>query len=134
MQRTSAVLTLCVLYPGALMAEPIYLDCQVSEGANQNKFSVKLDEASGKVTHTSKDGSAFNAEGFFAANSISYQKITAQGGIRLTIRYEIDRSSLVANQIVIIEAVDPRVAAAVPAETSTMSGSCTVVRVSGRKI
>lgn len=133
MLRTT-VWSLLVFCPSMVLAEPIYLDCEVSKGSEQEKFSVKLDESSGKITHTRDNGSAFNAEGFFAANSISYQKIDIIGGIRVTFRYKIDRTNLSVSKVFVAEPADPKYAAQIPAETTTMDGICSVVKVSGRKI
>ena len=134
MSRVNVVLPLIFLYPSLVLAEPIYLDCKVSRDKEQKKFSVKLDELSGKITHTRENGSAFNADGFFAANSITYQKIDVLSEIKVTFRYEIDRTDLKAAEVFVAEPADPKYAAQIPAETITMTGSCKLVNVSGRKI
>ena len=74
------------LSPVLAHAEPVYLDCKVSSGTEQKKFAVKLDEDSGKITHTRENGSAFNSEGFFAANTITYQDIDIMSGIKITFK------------------------------------------------
>ena len=133
MSRSQTLLLLTALCPFVVLAEPTYLDCQLSKGANEkSKFSLKLDEASGKVTHTSYDGSAFNADGFFAANTISYQQIIVENGIKLTKRYEIDRTTLKFNSVWVLEPVDPGIAW--DKKPTTLEGNCSVVKVSGRKI
>lgn len=93
-----------------------------------------MDESSGNITHTRENGSAFNADGFFAANSITYQQIDVVSSIKITFRYEIDRKNLKATEAFVAEPVDPTYAAQIPAKTMTMSGGCDLVRVSGRKI
>jgi hypothetical protein len=134
MLKTVLMLSSLVLFSSASFAESTYLDCQVASKTEQKKFSVRLDEASGKVTHTSEDGSAFNAEGFFAANSISYQRISLSGDLKITFRYEIDRSNLKIKEVFEVAAVNPKIAAQVPAKILTMDGSCSVVKVGARKI
>ena len=41
-------------------AKPIYIDCSASSENSKESFSVKLDESTGKITHTAENGSAFN--------------------------------------------------------------------------
>lgn len=116
-------------------AAPAYLDCTVAGDSEQKKFSVKLDESSGQITHTSEKGGAFNAKGFFAAKTISYQNVSIMGGsLKVTFQYTIDRTTLKVREAFIAEPTDPRLLEKVPAETRTMEGSCSVVSVSGRKI
>jgi hypothetical protein len=133
MFRSKTTFLLVLLYPFVAVAAPTYLDCQLSQGGNEkSKFQVKLDEASGKITHTSYDGSAYNADGFFAANTISYQRIIVESGVKLTIAHEINRTTLRFKQTYLIEALDPKI----PWEKnpSTNEGNCSVVKVGARKI
>lgn len=70
-------------------------------------FSVKLDEQTNKVTHTNSDGSAFNTEGFFSANTVIYQKIRIMGGnLEITQKYEISREDLSLKFQLVSEPVD----------------------------
>lgn len=111
-------ITLCftcliLISPAFTSATPIYLNCVIETVARsqigeefdnvtgrKSEFSVKLDEASGKVTHTSNGKTLtglkqFNSEGFFSASSISYQnKFKVDRDSVVTEIYEIDRSSL----------------------------------------
>lgn len=80
-----------------VVAKPVYLDCVVGKGDSEAKFSVKVDEETGKVTHTQKGGFAFNTEGFFAVDKITYQKIDLYSGIKMVRRYEISRLDLTAS-------------------------------------
>jgi hypothetical protein len=51
-------------------AKPIYLDC----GETPNgKYSIKIDEDTGKITQTIGDN-AINANGFFSPDTISYKE------------------------------------------------------------
>ena len=82
--KTTLYFTVLILtYPAITLAAPIYLTCEIETASKtevgaqfdeltgtKNEFSVKLDEASGKVTHTSNGKSLsgskqFNSEGFF---------------------------------------------------------------------
>jgi hypothetical protein len=107
---------LILFIPTITLAEPVYVKCVMSTTAasdlgkifdestgSKNEFSVKLDEDSGKITHTitSKaltDFTRFNCEGFFSASTISYAyNFTILEEIEknvLTESYEIDRSNL----------------------------------------
>lgn len=115
-------------------AAPAYLDCHVSTKAEHKYFSVKLDESSGKITHTWSDGGAFNAEGFFAAETISYQQISILGGVKITMKYQIDRSTLDAKEESTVESADRQYASEVPPSTEILKGKCKLVEVTKRKI
>lgn len=127
-------ITLIISLPSIVVAAPIYLDCVISGEEEALNYSVKLDESSGRVTHTWTDGSAFNSEGFFSANTISYQEIMIVQEIKITMRYEINRSTLMANRQSNIEALNPEYASLVPTSIDLMKGTCTVVNVEDRKI
>jgi hypothetical protein len=81
-------------------AAPVYLDCVTKfdspppGAASEFRFSVKIDEASGNVTHTDSDGSAFNAKGFFSAREVGYNVESESDTFNKTIAYKIDRSNL----------------------------------------
>ena len=123
--RFALLLALC---PVALWAEPVYLDCRVS---GEKPFSVKLDEASGKVTHTASSYYAFNVDGFFTAHSIAYQQVTKIGdSMRSVVRYEIDRTTLAAKQIVMLQGV----IRGTEQKPSVSNGECHIAKVTGRKI
>lgn len=123
-----------VFFATAASGKPIYLSCKVSDGKDTKEFNTKLDEQSGKVTHTDKSGEAFNAEGFFAANKISYQRINIGGGIKISFIYEIDRTTLNVNEVFSAEPSDPKMALEIPGTKSMMSGSCEIQEVTKRKI
>lgn len=112
--------------PVVASAESAYLDCEMQgDRGDYFKFQIKVDEGSGKITHTQENGLAFNAEGFFASNTISYQKIDLVGGLKITLRYEINRSTLVVTRSMIIGSGH---------DGSPMTGKCELTRVSDRKI
>lgn len=81
-------------------AAPVYLDCVTRfenpppGAASEFRFSVKIDEASGNVTHTDSDGSAFNAQGFFTAREVGYNVESVSDTFNKTVAYKIDRSDL----------------------------------------
>lgn len=107
-------------------AEAAYLDCELQgDRGDSLKFQVKVDEASGKVTHTQDNGMAFNTEGFFAPNAISYQKIDLVAGLKMTLRYEINRTTLAITRTMAIGTGQPG-----PGTT----GKCELARVADRKI
>ncbi len=96
--RTSILALAISLATSAAHSEPIYLTCS-SDG--ETRFSVKLDESNGKITHTRESagiydaiGSAFNAEGFFSANEISYQNISFHDPFKNIDQYKINRTDL----------------------------------------
>lgn len=81
-------------------AAPVYLDCvpisnnPSSEVAREFSFSVKIDEASGNITHTDADGAAFNAKGFFTAGEVGYKQIEDTELSESETSYKIDRTNL----------------------------------------
>lgn len=138
---------LALIFPATLLAAPIYLRCEIETvekndlGAemdkltgSKNEFSVKLDEASGKVTHTSNgktltSSNQFNSEGFFSASTISYQnKYRIDSDSTVTDIYEIDRSNL--NVTMTSKVRVPGIEIKVLGKT----GSCKIEKVKQNKI
>lgn len=132
--KKSLVVFIFTLISLNVFSEPVYLKCSVTN-TETTKFSIKLDEQNAKITHTYADGSAFNADGFFSANAISYQKIQFYGGQTLKTLYEIDRTSL---NIVITfhaEPTDPKYRSQIEPVHSVTKGACELEKVSpDRKI
>ncbi|TMN32542.1 hypothetical protein [Pseudoalteromonas sp. S2755] len=114
-----------------VVAKPVYLDCVVGEKDSRSEFSVKVDEDTGKVTHTFKVGSAFNTEGFFAVDKITYQKVDLYSGIKMVRRYEISRidlTSSMTSEMTSIEFPDQ-----VKPTYLRSEGKCELVKVEERK-
>ncbi len=134
MRTITIAIAAAIFFASAAYAKPIYLDCILLYKSDRTPFSVKLDEASGKITHTKDDGSAFNTEGFFASNTISYQYATFSNdnAISRTFKYEIDRTSLKVKRDFVLESVQ------FPDDISPSGfeseGFCRVVEVADRKI
>lgn len=118
------------------LAEPTYLDCfTVNEENQKSTYSIKLDESTGKITHTHKNGSAFNSEGFFNANSIRYKNVSNTGGLLIMDTYEINRNTLGFSRHLETEPVNPEFLEAVPRQTiMNVTGQCDIVKVNNRKI
>jgi hypothetical protein len=97
--RVISTAILLVLAGGAVAA-PVYLDCVTRPdnpppgAAREFRFSVKIDEASGNITHTDADGSAFNAEGFFTAGEVGYKRDSVSDEFIKTTSYLINRTDL----------------------------------------
>lgn len=121
-----------ILICSVAFAEPVYLDCTIGSGKETRHFSVKLDEATGKITHTNKNGSAYNSEGFFSANEITYQKIIITSGIKVTDQYRINRTDLSVKFNFTVETTEYR--NKIPAKTLGKTGSCKIITVKKRKI
>jgi hypothetical protein len=129
---TALFFTFSILITSICSAEPIYLDCE-TKGEDSRNFAVKLDEANGKITHTRSGGYAFNAEGFFSANKVTYQHIDLVGVlVKITDKFEIDRSDLSIVNITSMESVP--YPDKVPSEVIEVKGSCKVVSIKKRKI
>lgn len=130
-KKITAVAILCC--SAQAYAAPVFLDCRFLDGETIHTFSVTLDEATNKITHTREGGSAFNAEGFFAASTITYQTISV-GDLTTTNKYEINRSSLALTYIFNVEVTDPVRRLQLPGSTLTYSGSCDIAETPERKI
>jgi hypothetical protein len=90
-----ASLSLFLILMGKIAyAEPVYLDCIEQKDSETKRFSVKLDEDTNKITHTHENGFAFNTDGFFTANEISYQQIVVSSGLKIISKYTINRMDL----------------------------------------
>lgn len=119
--------------PSLVIAAPVYLNCQTVYQGEQKDFSVKLDEETGKISHTGSDGS-YNAEGFYGPNEIRYQYLVpAGGGAVVVYSYEIDRSSLAITETVTVKNTNPRYQIE-PKSLDPSPGICDIVDVKDRKI
>ena len=116
------------------VAEPINLDCISTATPPTFEFSVSLDEATRKVTHSSKAGAAFNADGFFSANEISYQEVTVVSGMRLSSQYVINRTDLTIKAIFHAEPADPLYVKRATTVHEEHEGICTIVTKKDQKI
>ena len=113
-------------------AEPVYLDCSHSSGSETLRFSVKLDEETNKITHTNEDGSAFNTDGFFTADNISYQKISFIQGVKVVQKYTINRIDLSVQKQVSAGSV--KFPDKMPMEViGVTSGTCSIVTVDKKR-
>ena len=124
---------LAVMATNVVMADPVYLNCDITEEGKNKSFTVKLDEDSGKISHTNSSGSGFNTEGFFSPNEITYQNIIVTQGIKITYKYVIDRTTLVVNKHFRAEVLDEKLG--IPPEVHPpFPGLCAIADVSNRKI
>lgn len=115
MLKTAILLSTFFVFSSTAFAEPIYLECMGSKGAEKEEFFVRLNEESEKIRHDYNDGLYDYAEGIFSANNIIY-RVTYY-------RYHINRTTLVFKKF--------------PLENSgalILEGSCSVVKVANRKI
>jgi len=112
-------------------AEPVYLSCYLNTEDGKNTFTVKLDESNGKVTHTRENGSAFNAEGFFSANTITYKVTVAASKMIVSSKYAIDRMDLSLNRVFRID-MDPEFS--LPPTVNEDNGACEIMEIKKRKI
>ena len=110
-------------------AETVYLACWLQyKGDPKIHFEVKLDEESGKVTHTNSNGFAFHSDGFWAVNSIRYKQPEKND---ISTVYEIDRTNLKYSRAITI-----RMPAGSELSDGVMAstGECEVVKAIERKI
>ncbi|QBG34634.1 hypothetical protein [Litorilituus sediminis] len=114
-----------------VFAKPVYLECLVGSDDSETKFSAKVDEDSGKITHSQKGGFAFNSEGFFAVDKITYQRIDMFSGIKMVRRYEISRVDLSAS--VNTETTSVEFPDKIKPTYLSSKGKCEIVKVQERK-
>ena len=85
-------------------AKPVYLSCSTTyETDAPRAFSVTIDEETGKVTHRFSNGLAFNADGFFSANEVSYKKVDCSKTC-MTQTFTINRVDLTVVSSMVISA------------------------------
>lgn len=120
-----------LLFSTSVFAKPVYLECEVIAEKEKQNFTVKVDEDSGKVTHTFSGGYAFKEEAFFTPNKISYSKTTTNYGIRIIRTFDISRINLNVTQTSQISSTE--FPDKIPAETLVSSGKCNLVDIEGRK-
>ncbi len=125
--------TLLIFIGRISYAEPIYLDCSILLEAETRRFSVKLDEVTNKITHTSEDGGAFNTDGFFTADEISYQQIQIVRGVKIVIAYAISRINLSVQRKVMAGSIEfpDKIPMKLIGEIST--GTCNIVTVDKKR-
>lgn len=122
-----------LLFSANSLAKPVYLECEVKTDKEKQSFTVKVDEDSGKVTHTFShlNQYAFKAEAFFTADKISYSKVNESHGVKIVRNFEISRINLSVvetSQISSTQFPDK-----LPVENLSSKGSCNVIEVQGRK-
>ncbi len=130
-----AVMCFSFSMAGALAeAEPIYLKCLITSEPGYRPFEVKLDEVTGKISHTKNDGSGFNADGVFSSSTVSYRHsaLRPSGLLYNTEQYTIDRQSLKVTQLIKIISVDRKYRDI--DKTLSGSGACEIIKVTNRKI
>lgn len=118
----------------SVIASPIYLDCAIKHSEGVIRFTVKTDEDTGQITQTNEAGGAFNTEGFYSPNDITYQHSDVGGGVKFTYTYTINRSSLSLSRLFRVEPANPAYASQIPAKTSMEQGSCDIAKPVKRKI
>jgi len=109
-------------------AEPVYLKCYTNRQAEKvaiETFTVKINETSGKITHSRKDGSAFITDGFFSADKIAYKRKSSK--MRVTYHYEIDRTNLKIRELLDATVGNKHF-------KSERNGKCTIFEMKNRKI
>lgn len=109
----------------------IYLNCYDGSGKDEAKYSVKLDENSGKVTQ-SNGGYKFNADGFFTVDEITYQDISVFDGVKTTQKYTINRIDLSFRHVFVAESTQFR--GRVEPKIITYTGACEIVKAKSRLI
>ena len=113
-------------------AKPVYLVCTTTyQGDPPSAFSVSIDEETGKVTNSYSTGTAFNADGFFSANEVSYKSVSCGGGMCMTSQFTIDRRTLAVRKVFRIEAINSKLG--IPPKDLVSSGQCAIEEVGERK-
>ena len=128
--RSVIVAAVVLLCSALAYAEPVYLECTLGSEKEKENVSIKVVEDTGKITHTRQNGTAFNTEGFFSADKISYQNVTSldRGGLLMTEKYEIDRTTLDVKRSFHFKATDPRIDKEMKKEPIETNGRCRIVK------
>ena len=127
--------SMCIF--GQAFAAPVYLECDLTndEGGKSNA-QITIDEDTRKITHTDFIGRAFNTEGFFTSNTVSYQKSEINDVSRTVNSYDIDRTTLEYEHNFRMDAADEEIRVSSPdlVVEYTIRGVCAVASTEGRKI
>ena len=125
-----AIVTL-VLASRSAFAAPIYLDCK-SLPDHTHVFSVTLGEERNNITHITTNGS-FKANGFYTADEITYKDVKCTKSFCVTKQNTINRNNLSFIYIWYTEVVDKDLGIE-PPESIILSGICSIVQASDKKI
>ena len=127
MRKTIAIFFVLLAAPICGFAKPIYLNCITNN--DKPWFSVMLDESTGRVTHKTNDGSAFNADGAFSIDEISYKNVYCNSIGCLTSQFSINRTTLQVSSSVALDSKP-----GLESYKSTSAGKCTIVAAPARQI
>ena len=92
-------------------ADTVYLTCTVVHPASDKhpketqQGEIAMDTVTRKITHTINGTYAFNTEGFFTADTITYQEIHILSGIKSTRRYILQRQTLALQEVNMLESI-----------------------------
>lgn len=93
------VLSLCVFNAAA---KPVYLECELSKKDEVLKFSVSVDEETGKASFVQSTGFTFKSEAIFSPNKITFSSGATGGPVKVERIFEISRVDLSASETVVI--------------------------------
>lgn len=119
-----------LLFSASTFAKPVYLECEIIADKEKQNFTVKVDEDSGKVTHTFSVGYAFKSEAFFTPDKISYSETKTNYGVKIVRTFDISRINLNVTQT--SEISSTKFPDKVPVKTLVSNGECNIVDVEGR--
>ena len=122
-----ALLILVLVSPPSY-AKPVYLSCITKYQSDPPRaFTVTLDEETGKVTHRFSTGYAFNADGFFSADEVSYKKVDCSSTC-MTQTFTINRVYLSVTSSMVFSARNVG-----ESKPITTTGTCTLEAAPDRK-
>lgn len=116
----------------AAWCEPVHLICTTGTDSDGNVIQkeISIDEDARKVTIKLKNQS-HNAEGFFSANTISFQTATTEDTMMLIQKYEIDRRTLELREAMELKETSMNFSSG---GEFKKTGTCEVLEVKDRKI
>jgi len=115
------------------LAEPIYLDCKTSGSDGSYDFGLQVDESTGKVSVTDKDGGvSFGAEATFSVDAIQWKRVLLSNRLSTSsLNYVINRMTL---GVMVVYYFEPHVARQPSRILSDRRGTCSKIDVPERKI
>ena len=118
--------------PIVAFCEPIHLICTTGADSDGNVIQkeISIDEDARKVTIKLKNQS-HNAEGFFSANTISFQTVTTEDTMMLIQKYEIDRRTLELSEAMELKETSMNFSSG---GEFKKTGTCEILEVKDRKI
>lgn len=104
----------------------VYLNCEIEDEIEIDRFSVKLDEESSKVTLVKRKGGSTSFVGIFSPKTVQFKQEWLSSLVEMRVGYEIDRVNLTVRTDTNIEPANKADLDEIPADNYISTGVCSV--------